>query len=191
MHLPLALVIEPEWNNQNKIVQYICNKPLLGKIPLFKKGEDYSSYYQGILNNLLSLNKRKTFLITSCWAGEGKSTTVFHLANLLSQNNKVVLINTDNQTKSKTLNTLIKNKSNNLHYYNSQVDILDSVFNFYDYFFIDCAPTLEYSNPITIINKIDSVIFLITDKEFPCYQLNRGSADFKDKVVGLIQNKCP
>ena len=169
-------------------MQSICNKPLLGKIPAFNKEIDYS-IYQSILNNLLSLNKGKIFLITSCWAGEGKSTTVYHLANLLSQNNKVALINTDNQTKNKTLDKLIKNKSNNLYYYNSQIDILDSIINFYDYFFVDCAPTLEYSNPINIINKVSSVIFLITDKEFPCYQLNRGSVDFQNKLVGVIQNK--
>ena len=170
-------------------MQTICNKPLLGKIPVFKEQIDYL-VYQSILNNLLSLNKDKIFLITSCWANEGKSTTIYYLANLLAANNKVALINTDYKIHKKTLETLLINKSNNLDYYCGEINILDSLINNYDYLFVDCAPTLEYTNPINTINKVSSVIFLITNKEFPCYQLNRGSADFNDKVVGVILNKA-
>ena len=174
-------------------MEIFCDKPLLGRVPVFKDGVDYSNYYQIILNNLFNLNKNKITLFTSCFANEGKSTTTYHLANLACLEKKIALINADPKTAKETLKKLVVNKPNKLDYFiledNNLISLINKIIDVYDHIFIDCSPTLENIDSRNLINNVESIVFLITDKHYPCFDIKRGTRNFNDKVIGIIQNK--
>lgn len=173
-------------------MEKICNTFFLGKIPSFVNGID-EEIYKNILNNLLSINKGKTISVVSCWASEGKSTTLFYLAKILAENNNVALINADIKSSKMTIQKLRRDVSTKINFFTTEFQSLDSILiknkKKYDYIFIDSPPTLEYGTPYSILQFVDSIIFLLTEKKYPCYYFQRGSKKIKDKIIGIILNK--
>lgn len=173
-------------------MEKICDIFILGKIPLYKNGFD-EEIYKEILNNLLSINKGKTISVVSCWISEGKSTTLFNLAKILAENNKVALINADVRSSKMTIQKLRRDISTKITFYTTEFQSLDCILDKnqekYDYIFIDSPPILECTIPYPILKFVNSFIFLTTKKTNFCYDLERGGRNIKDKIIGVILNK--